>query len=381
MDQPELRALHLSLLWTVPPRHLRNVEEWVESGRLRFPWTEGDLEPFRDRIPEGVRRSLSQAPTPEAAGRARETMLRLGIRLLDRKHPGFPEELKGIPDPPPFLFLRGSPLREEKRLRVAVIGSRAASPAGREIAYTLGRDLALSGCVVVSGMARGIDGEAHRGALDAGGRTVAVLGTGADVCYPPEHGSLYEAILGRGGAVTEFPPGAAGLRLHFPRRNRILAGLSAAVVVVEGGERSGARSTVDHALDQGAEVMAVPRDILHPGSALPNALLRDGARPVLSSRDVLEGMFGPGTAPPAFVADPCTGAVGSGGGREMQAQPDGRLESKLLTMMSGRTQRVDELARRLPGVSAGELQAALLRLEIMGWAERRVGGIYAAIRG
>ena len=197
---------------------------------------------------------------------------------------------------------------------MAVVGSRAASDSGRRLTRRLSRDLAAAGCVVVSGMARGIDGQAHEGALDVGGRTDAVLGTGLDVIYPPEHLDLYERLLETGRIWSEFVPGTQPLPLHFPRRNRILVGLAHALVVVEGNERSGARSSVDHALDQGREVMAVPRDPSHPGAELPNRLLKEGARPVTSADDVLEALQGDVRFPPAELMlshDPDGSPLGS----------------------------------------------------------------------
>jgi DNA processing protein len=378
-----VRDLRLAMLWRLAPRHLRFVLRLLKEERIPFPWSEWNLRPFQNNLPRGAYELMISLPTEADAGQAAGVLEKTGQRLVKIGCPGFPRELQDIPDPPPFLFTQGEPFREPKTQRVGVVGSRAASAAGREIAFGLGRDLALAGCVVVSGLARGIDGWAHRGALEGGGRTVAVLGTGADVCYPPEHAGLLRDVLRCGGVVTEFPPGTPGLRLHFPRRNRILAGLCSALVVVEGGERSGARSTVDHALDQGCEVMAVPRDILHPGSALPNAMIRDGARPVLASRDVLEALAGvrsnhsSGPSPQLAVR-----ATAASTATVTQVAPQVAFpgvtaaEARLLAGLRRGRLSLDGLLGLWPDQNVGELQATLLRLELMGWIARQDGGYY-----
>lgn len=230
---------------------------------------------------------MSAHATLEGFVREAPAMVELGSGRVHRGDRDYPESLEHLFDPPPVLHWKGNGRLLGLRPAVAIVGARAASEPGREIARTLARDLAVSGCLVISGLARGIDAAAHEGALEGGGATLAVLGTGIDVCYPPEHARLSERIRSRGLLVCEFPAGTEPRRHHFPRRNRILAALADVLVVVEGGEKSGARSTVDHALDLGRDVMAVPRDILHGGSVLPNRLIVDGARPVLGAADVL----------------------------------------------------------------------------------------------
>ncbi len=345
------------MMWRLRPADLRRLRAAVLSGDLPVPWSPGDLDRSLGRIPEGLRLELLGGPDIDAPSRMEETMERAGIRLLTIDDPDYPPALREIPDQPPYLFLRGDPLDDADARRVAVVGSRAASRSGLELAYGLGRDLALARCVVVSGLARGIDGQAHLGALEAGGRSVAVLGTGCDVCYPPEHSGLFGRILGQGGIVSEFPPGTPGLRLHFPRRNRVLSGLCRAVVVVEGTDRSGARLTVDHALDQGREVLAVPRDPLHPGSVLPNSLIRDGARPVLAVGDVLVALDG----------------------SECRADGPGSLEERLIACLRGRATGLEACLARIPGSGVGAVQAALVRLELQGRIRRRPGGLFEAV--
>ncbi len=220
-----------------------------------------------------------------------ETLLRglkrSGACLLPRSSAHYPDRLARLVDAPAVMSLQGQ-VDALSEPCVALVGARAATVYGKEVAFSLGKSLAAAGVTVVSGLARGIDAAAHRGALAAGGRTVAVQACGPDLTYPPEHRELAAAIQERGAVVTEFPPGASPRRFHFPLRNRLISGLSQVVVVIEARERSGSLITAEHALEQGVELMAVPGSILSPASAGPNQLLRQGARPVLEPADVLE---------------------------------------------------------------------------------------------
>jgi DNA processing protein len=210
---------------------------------------------------------------------------------LPRSHALFPERLRAIFDPPAALYLRGGGEPELLAARtVAVVGARACSPYGAQVARMLGRELAAVGLVVVSGLARGVDGEAHRGALQAGGLTVAVLGCGIDRDYPASNAQLSRRIQERGLVVSEYEPGVEPAPWRFPARNRIIAGLSEAVAVVEARERSGALITADFALDEGREVFAVPGEITAALSAGTNALLKLGAAPLTSAQDVLDAL-------------------------------------------------------------------------------------------
>jgi DNA processing protein len=211
-----------------------------------------------------------------------------GFRFLSRTAPEFPRLLRAIHDPPPGLFLRGEgELDLLSRTAVAVVGARACSGYGASVARSLGRDLARAGLVVVSGMARGVDAEAHRGALEAGGPTVAVLGCGIDRDYPAAHAGLARQIAATGLLVSEYAPGVEPAPWRFPARNRIVAGLCGATVVVEARERSGALITADLALEEGREVFTVPGEISSSLSAGTNALLKLGAAPLTAAADVL----------------------------------------------------------------------------------------------
>src|SRR5207253_8595993 len=214
-----------------------------------------------------------------------------GFRFLGRSDTGFPRLLRELHDPPPGLFLRGSADAELlSHAVVAIVGARSCSSYGSQVARLLGRELAAAGLVVVSGLARGVDGEAHRGALEGGGATIAVLGCGVDRDYPAAHARLAAEIAESGLVVSEYAPGVEPAPWRFPARNRIVAGLAAASVIVEARERSGALITADFALEAGREVFAVPGEITSSLSAGTNALLRLGATPLTSAADVLEAL-------------------------------------------------------------------------------------------
>jgi DNA processing protein len=267
------------------------------------------------------------------------------VRKLRRRE--LPELLRQIHDPPPTLFLRGGADVEVLwRPAVAIVGARACSTYGAQVARMLGRELAASGLVVVSGLARGVDGEAHRGALDAGGVTVAVLGCGIDRDYPAAHTELARRICERGLVVSEYEPGVEPAPWRFPARNRIIAGLTAATVIVEARERSGALITADFALEDGREVFAVPGEITSKLSTGTNRLLRQGATPLTSTEDVLE-LFGlsPGQRPPA----PTLSIVAA----------------KLLERLADGAVSADELARATE-LEPGRLAAGLAELELAG---------------
>ncbi len=278
-----------------------------------------------------------------------------GYRWLGRSDAGFPGRLKSIHDPPPGLFLRGS--GEAAQLAspaVAVVGARACSDYGAHVARSLSRDLAAAGVVVISGLARGVDGWAHRGCLEAAGATVAVLGCGIDRDYPRAHSSLAREIEERGLIVSEYPPGVAPAPWRFPARNRIVAGLSLATVVVEARDRSGALITADLALEEGREVLAVPGEITSALSQGANALLRLGATPVTSAADVLEAI---GIEPPDSTPDrPVPGSAA--------AAVLGAIEAGATT--------VDQIACAA-GLTAGAAAAALVELELAGHVEVRAG--------
>ena len=270
--------------------------------------------------------------------------------------PDYPALLRQIFDPPPVLYVRGRLDSDEGERSVAIVGSRAATPAGRALARAMGRDLAAAGATVVSGLARGIDTAAHQGALDAAGRTVAVLGCGIDRLYPAENASLAAAIEVNGAIVSEFALGTPPLPHHFPRRNRIIAGWSRGVVVVEAARRSGALNTAHTAVDEGRDVMAVPGHPSQPGSEGTNQLLREGACLVRDARDVAEEL---GFAPPATAAEPA----------EVSVDP------VLGALRADAPASLEDLRKR-SGLETPELLARLSQLELRDQVRRLPGALF-----
>jgi DNA processing protein len=277
------------------------------------------------------------------------------IRELTRRR--LPPLLRAIHDPPARLYIRGdADVDVLSRPAVAVVGARACSPYGAQVARMLGRELAASGLVVISGLARGVDGEAHRGALDGSGVTVAVMGCGADRDYPAAHAELARRIVETGGlVVSEYEPGVEPAPWRFPARNRIIAGLCAATIVVEARERSGALITADFALEEGRDVLAVPGEISSALSAGTNALLKLGAAPVTSANDVLE-LFG----------------------LTREEGPMCVLPGAPAAVLDALPATTDELVRQT-GLGAAAVAAALAELELEGLAAEG-DGVYRATR-
>jgi DNA processing protein len=268
------------------------------------------------------------------------------VTVLRRRE--LPPLLQAIHDPPTRLYLRGN--GETALLggpAVAIVGARACSPYGAQVARMLGRELATAGIVVVSGLARGIDGEAHRGALETDGHTVAVLGCGIDRDYPAAHSALAGSVCERSLIVSEYEPGVEPAPWRFPARNRIIAGLCVATIVVEARERSGALITADFALEEGREVFAVPGEITSSLSIGSNALLRLGATPLTAAADVLEAL-GIEPVPPGVAAD-----------------------NPVLDLLPA---TADDLVRTT-GLAVGEVMAALAELDVAGLAAEG-DGIY-----
>lgn len=270
----------------------------------------------------------------------------------------YPARLRTIFDPPSRLYVRGE-LRSADASAVAIVGARRATEYGKAVAEHLAGDLARCGITVVSGMARGIDTAAHRGALAAGGRTIAVLGCGPDVVYPPEHRGLMDEIIGHGAVMSEFSAGTPPRPGQFPQRNRIISGLSLGVVVVEGRLNSGALITADAALEQGREVFAVPGRITDPTAAAPHRLVQQGAKLVCSVGDILEELRLPVRARPAAKMPPLEG-----------------IEALILAQLDIAPQHVDQLALRC-GHPVAAVSAALTALECKGLVAAWPGARYS----
>ena len=270
----------------------------------------------------------------------------------------YPELLEALRDPPDPLFLRGERIDLLRHPAVAIVGARSCSPYGAQVGRMLGRELAAAGAVVVSGLARGIDGEAHRGALEARGHTVAVLGCGIDRDYPARHAELARRIADTGLVVSEYPAGVEPAPWRFPARNRIIAALALALVVVEARSRSGALTTVDFALELGREVFAVPGEITSALSAGTNELIRQGATPLLAASD-LHDVLG------LDLAAPLAGPAVSAAARD------------ILGLLASGLHGVDELVARST-LAAADVAAAIVELELAGLVAQ-ADGAYRAL--
>jgi DNA processing protein len=285
---------------------------------------------------------------------------RCGARLVLTGDADYPAALRPIDLPPPFLLVRGETRREDA-LAIAIVGSRKASPYGVRMAEQLAGDLAARGVTVVSGLARGVDTAAHRGAVGVGGRTIAVLGSGVDVVYPPENRRLATDVAESGAVVSQFPMGTPPLPQHFPARNRVIAGLALGTVVVEAAERSGALITARCAGELGREVYAVPGSVSAPGSQGTHALIQDGAKLVQGWQDVV-GEW-PQEWRRALRVPGVEALEGAGGG----AGQDG-----LLALLGDEPMGVDAMVERT-GLAPSEVAAGLTELELLGLARRTSG--------
>ncbi|SNB48115.1 DNA-processing protein DprA [Geobacter sp. DSM 9736] len=283
-----------------------------------------------------------------------------GCRLVDMNSPEYPPVLRELPDYPPFLYVKGA--LNDIDPAVAVVGSRRASTYGVTATRRLAEELAGQGVTVISGMARGIDTAAHQGALAAGGKTVGVLGSGIDVMYPPENRRLFGEMAERGALVSEFPLGTSPLAENFPRRNRIISGLSRGVLVVEAAEKSGSLITAEYALEQGREVFAIPGNITMAGSRGTNRLIKQGAKLVECVEDILDEL--------SFPLASC--------GKRSEASPLAPEEEALCALLAGGPLQMDEIIAT-SGLTVGELSAILLRLELRGVITQLPGKHFAVI--
>ncbi|MBO8127597.1 MAG: DNA-protecting protein DprA [Peptococcaceae bacterium] len=297
---------------------------------------------------------------------AQEKLAALGIDFICYDDDVYPQMLKHIYDPPVVLFYKGSFCAGDD-IAVAIVGSRKATYYGKTVAEKLAGDLARNGVTVVSGMARGIDTAAHKGALAAGGRTIAVLGTGLDNVYPRENTKLMEEIAAAGLVLTEFPPESPGEPWHFPLRNRIISGLSRGIIVVEAAARSGALITASLALEQGREVMAVPGNITIPVAKGPNRLIKQGAKLVENVGDVLEeiGLTSLFPARKGMVV------------QSPNVFDDN--ERRILKMLQWEPLSKDAITARL-GLNSQQVSAALSVMEIKGLVRRLPGGLYCSLQ-
>ena len=340
----------------------RRLEGHFKS--LEVAWTAGSSEFRAAGIDDKTARAIVTHRDGISPDGEMEKLGKAGVRALTWNDASYPPRLKEIHDPPPVLYIRGEILPQDER-SVAVVGTRKGTAYGREAARTLSRELARSGVAIVSGLARGIDSIAHRAALEAEGRTIAVFGCGLDVIYPPEHRRLATDILDRGALVSEHPLGTRPEARHFPRRNRIISGMTLGTLVVEAGETSGALLTVRQALEQNREVFCVPGSILSPVSRGTNALIQEGAKLVVNHTDILEELNLTVVSHQIEM-------------REMLHPADDN-ESVVLDYLSHEPVHIDEIRRR-SGLPIAVVSSTLPVMELNGTVQQVGGMNYTRIR-
>lgn len=351
LDRPYWVAFHF--VPYIGPSRIRRLQD--HFGSLERAWT-SDVGRLRAVLDDRSHTALVKHRTEIDVATLMDRLEGDGISVVTLADDGYPALLREIGSPPPVLFYRGQ-LLETDATAVAVVGTRRVTSYGREMATQIGQGLARAGVTVVSGLAKGVDGIAHQAALAAGGRTIAVLGSGVNRIYPYEHARLASQVAGQGAVLSDYSPDRKPDAPNFPARNRIISGLSLGVVVVEAPERSGALITVDFAADQGRDVFAVPGQALSSSSVGTNTLIRDGARLVRNAEDILEDLQ----------------LRRSEGLEEPVQQPLHMTEEErlLFAVLTGDPQHIDDIADRcslaLPGVSA-----LLVTLELQGQV-RNVG--------
>jgi DNA processing protein len=286
-----------------------------------------------------------------------ERLERHRVNALICEDPNYPSRLKEIYDYPPVLYVRGS-LPAEDEPCLAIVGTRRPTVYGRQVTEEIVGDLARSGITIISGLARGIDSVAHRAALDAGGKTVAVFGSGLDIVYPGENAKLAQAMIEHGALVSEYPLGVKPKAENFPLRNRIMSGLSLGVLVVEAGERSGALITARQAVEQNREVFAIPGSILSPASQGTNRLIQEGAKLVRNYADILQELNLTIVVQQAEIKE---------------FSPANEVESAILRQLSSEPNHIDEICRR-SGLTMPQVSSTLSMLELKGIA-RQIGSM------
>jgi len=331
-------------------------------GDLALAWKANPAELAQAGLGLKVIERVVQARTGVDLERVWEKIEKQGIKILTWQDEAYPQRLKEIDQPPPVLYIRGEYLPDDL-FAVAIVGTRRVTSYGRQITAELAAFLAANGMTVISGLARGVDAIAHQTSLKAGGRTIAVLGSGVDKIYPPEHRGLAEHMMERGAIISDYAPGTPPEASNFPPRNRIISGLSLAVVVVEAGETSGALITAEFAAEQGREVFAVPGSILAPQSKGTNKLIQNGALPLLSVNDLMQALDITRVGEQKAVR---------------KIMPADAIEAKLLTVLTHEPLHVDEI-RSQSELPIEKVSAALVLMELKGMV-RQVGGMnYVAV--
>lgn len=291
-----------------------------------------------------------------------QKILGSNIQVVTLEEEGYPIRLKSIEQPPPVLYIRGS-LEEGDEFAVAIVGTRQNTSYGRQVAFDLASYLVRNGITVISGLARGIDSIAHNAALNAGGRTIAVLGCGVDVVYPPEHRKLYKSIQESGALISDYYPGTKPEGINFPPRNRIISGLSLAVVVIEAGEKSGALITGEFAASQGREVFAVPGPIYAPKSKGANRLIRDGALPLNDFEEILAAINLEQVEEYRYAK---------------KVIPQSDIEVLLMETLKNEPRHIDDIKAET-GLSMEKISASLVMMELRGLVKQTGNMTYVSI--
>lgn len=345
----------------------KDIKYWVGFslipgiGRVKFTQLEshfGSLEEAWKASPADLKQAGLESGKVQAITSKRPTisleaemekLARYGIKAFTRHDPGYPSRLKEIYDYPPILYVRGSLLHEDEWC-LAVVGTRRASVYGRQVADEIVSDLARNRITIVSGLAKGIDTIAHRSALDAGGRSIAVFACGLDSVYPSENAQLAQSIIGHGALISEYPLGTSPRAENFPRRNRIMSGMSLGVLIIEAGETSGALITTNLALEQNREVFAVPGSILSPVSRGTNRLIQEGAKLVCDYSDIMEELNLTAVAHQMEISE---------------VIPASDTESQLLKQLSAEPAHIDEVCRS-SGLPISTVSSTLAMMELKG---------------
>ena len=372
-----LQWLALSLTPGVGAGRGRKLVELFDGVERLFSSSLTELESAG--LPAAAAQSIALGKSLELAAEQQDRIKAMGAEVIAQDDPRYPKRLYEIYDPPLVLFVQGSP-EALGRYGLAVVGTRHPSPYGVGMAERLSCDLAGRGLVILSGMARGVDSAAHRGALNAHGQTVAIWGTGIDVIYPKENGKLAERILEAGGAiVSEFPLGTFPAPQNFPIRNRIISGMSVGVLVIEAGEYSGTRVTARCALEQGRDVYAVPGNVTNKLSWGPNTLIKQGAALVATWEDVWEALptdIRLALAPPAQPASQASEPASLFEGPE----PGSEEKCILSILRADESTHIDELVERLVAkLSSSQIFAALFELELSGRIRTLPGKYYVRV--
>lgn len=361
MDEEKLYWIGLNLVRGIGAVRFRHLLAYFGDAKTAWEASESDLR--ASGLSEKIAQNLLQLRAGVDLALIQTQLSKLAVTVLTWDDPDYPRRLKEIDQPPPVLYVRGA-LIEADEWAVALVGTRRVTTYGRQVTEQLATALAQNGVTVVSGLARGTDSIAHQTALNAGGRTIAVLGSGVDNLYPPENRRLAEEIMQRGAVISDYALGTQPEAANFPPRNRIISGLSMAVVVVEASRQSGALITAEFAVEQGREVFAVPGSIFAPQSHGTNRLIQQGARPMLTPQDVLEMLD--------------LGRVAQQ--REARAVlPANETEAHILTLIRNEALHVDEISvqAQLP---VKEITATLTLMELKGMVRQMGGMHYQAVR-